>query len=298
MAFSPDGSTFVSGSSDGTLKLWDTASRRELQTLRHRGVTSVAFSPDGRIIVSGSRDNTLKVWATVSGRELRTLAGHRDWVKAVAFSPDGRTIVSASHDKTLKLWDAATGRELRSLAGHGGYVEAVAFSPDGRTIVSGSHDTTLRLWNSAGELLATTIATTDGEWLTITPEGFFDASERGADILSAVRGLEVFSIGQFFQSLYRPDLVREKLAGDPRGLVREAAARLDLSKAVASGNAPDVRLTLPARGLSRANSQIAVGAEISDRGGGIGRIEWRVNGITVGSIVRHRPPPASLAPDA
>ena len=76
--------------------------------------------------------------------------------------------------------------------------------------------------------------------------------------------------------------MREKLAGDPRGLVREAASRLDLSKAVASGNAPDVRLTLLTRGLGRANSLIAVGAEITDRGGGIGRIEWRVNGITAG----------------
>ena len=43
---------------------------------------------------------------------------------------------------------------------------------------------------------------------------------------SVVNGLDVYSVDQFYQALYRPDLVREKLAGDPRGLVREAAANL------------------------------------------------------------------------
>jgi len=57
----------------------------------------------------------------------------------------------------------------------------------------------------------------EGEWLAITPEGFFDASANGAQMLSVVRGLEVFGIDQFYQTLYRPDLVREKLSGDLGG---------------------------------------------------------------------------------
>src|SRR5262249_6746858 len=93
------------------------------------------------------------------------------------------------------------------------------------------------------------------------------------------------SIDQFYQSLYRPDLVREKLAGDPRGFVREAAAQLDLNKVIASGSAPDVRLTLPGRALSAGaidGNGVSVEAEITDRGGGIGRVEWRVKGVTAG----------------
>ena len=126
------------------------------------------------------------------------------------------------------------------------------------------------------------ISSADGEWVAITPEGFFAASEKGSRILSAIQGLRVYAIDQFYQSLYRPDLVREKLAGDPRGLVREAAARLDLRKVIASGSAPDVRLTSPARGAGSANGRLVAAAEIIDRGGGIGRVEWQVNGLTVG----------------
>lgn len=126
-----------------------------------------------------------------------------------------------------------------------------------------------------------TLLVADGEWITITPEGFFVASENGADLLNVVRGSDVFSSGQFYQALYRPDLVQEKLAGDPRGLVRDAASRLDLAQALNSGTTPIVQLSVPAS-LTAASSLLQVQAQISDRGGGIGRVEWRVNGVTVG----------------
>ena len=120
-----------------------------------------------------------------------------------------------------------------------------------------------------------------GEWVTITPEGFFAASDKGAELLHVVRGFATTGIDQVYQSLYRPDLVREKLAGDPRGLVRAAAAKLDLNKVIASGDAPEVVITSPANGASE-KDQVAVEAQVTDKGGGIGRIEWRVNGTTFG----------------
>jgi uncharacterized caspase-like protein len=127
------------------------------------------------------------------------------------------------------------------------------------------------------------ISLRDGSWLTITPEGFFDASSpQAAQNLSIVRGLEVSSVDQVYNALYRPDLVREKLAGDPNGKVKAAAAQLDLDKVMMSGAVPRVTITSPVSGSSSATDEVVVEAAVADQGGGIGKVEWRVNGVTLG----------------
>ncbi|WP_254625967.1 WD40 repeat domain-containing protein [Nostoc sp. TCL240-02] len=67
-------------------------------------VNSVAFSPDGKTIASASSDNTVKLWDAATGKQITTLNGHSDTVWSVAFSPDSKIIASASSDNTVKLW--------------------------------------------------------------------------------------------------------------------------------------------------------------------------------------------------
>ena len=287
-AFSPDGTRFLPApNSDQPLTVWDIASERVLHTFGGRSTNhmhSAAFSPDSTQVASGHVDGALKLWEVSTGRLIRTL-WHAKSVEAVAFSRDGTRLLSGSADTTVKLWDTATGQLVRAFEGHSSNVRSVAFTPDEKRVISGGYDTTARIWDTTtGEQLALLLTAKDDEWLAITPEGFFDASPKGAEMLTVVRGLEVYSIDQFYQVLYRPDLVREKLAGDPDGKVRAAAAKLDLSKLVDSGRVPFVAIVSHRAQETSPADLVTVEAHLADQGGGIGRAEWRINGITVGVV--------------
>ncbi|EPE02713.1 hypothetical protein F503_04062 [Ophiostoma piceae UAMH 11346] len=134
VVFSPNGTQLASGSYDGTIKLWDTASGECTRTLQgHTGsVTSVVFSPNGTQLASGSDDETIRLWDTASGECTRTLEGHTDIVMSVIFSPNGTQLASGSYDKTIKLWDTASGECTRTLQGHSDSVTSAVFSSNGR----------------------------------------------------------------------------------------------------------------------------------------------------------------------
>ncbi len=150
VAFSPDGKTALSGSSDKSLILWGLASGAEIQQFEGHtsAVNSVALSADGKTALSGSADASLILWEASTGRLIHLILAD-SITHAVALSPDGQRALSGSPNGRLTLWDVATGQAVRDLIGHTGPVTSVSFSPDGKTALSGSLDRTLILWDVA-----------------------------------------------------------------------------------------------------------------------------------------------------
>ena len=139
VAFSPDGSRFISGSQDGKLILWDFASAKPMGDplpAPSSSFMSLAFSPDGKFIAAGTTGMQLLLWDASNGQPIGTpISDHGDLVTCVAFSPDGKRLASGSADKTVRIWDVSQGQlQLVKVLSPPAEVWSVAWSPDGKTL--------------------------------------------------------------------------------------------------------------------------------------------------------------------
>ncbi len=182
--FAPDGTHIVSGSIDGTLKIWSIPpdqppsrlsylllrlglkrSKRVAlvkplcELVRHTsGIRDIVFSADGKHMLSAS-EKELKMWDAVTWHPVETFQGSHG-IKACAFSPDGDYVVSAGGNRALngfiEVWDPSRKSSLLRQSTNTTKVFRCEFSPDGTKVASATVEGSLKLWDAeSGEELLT-----------------------------------------------------------------------------------------------------------------------------------------------
>ncbi len=193
------GPKLLSGSTDGTVRLWTIATGAAAGQMIHGSpVNFISISSDKKLVASCGADKLIKIWNSANATVVASLAGHAGPIVATAFSQDGSRLASVGNDG-LWLWELAGKRLLESIPlpqaeprgvgfaaehlavgaadgtlrlltphlqqlidAHQGGVSTIALTPDDTRIVSGGHDKTLKLWKLAdGQPLATFAGPTD-----------------------------------------------------------------------------------------------------------------------------------------
>jgi len=120
VAFRPDGLQLAAACSDGSVRLFDVASREQSLKIDNHAdwVNDICYSDDGKLIATASRDKTSKVFNPTTGELIATYSGSSKPVEAVAFSPDAKQVISTSGN-LLRVWKVEDAKVVGDMAGFG-----------------------------------------------------------------------------------------------------------------------------------------------------------------------------------
>ncbi|KAF9971333.1 hypothetical protein BGZ73_005738 [Actinomortierella ambigua] len=167
-----EGRSIASGSSDNTVRVWDTESGHCTHILEGHSsrIWDLSSNDAGTTIASASGDSTVKIWDIKGSKGVcrTTLTGHSGDVYTVKYHPTSNHVVSGGYDKIVRFYDLTTGQIVKTFSGHQLAVSKTILNPIGNLIVTGSKDNTIKFWDLVSGVCIRTITSHLGEVTSVS----------------------------------------------------------------------------------------------------------------------------------
>lgn len=261
---------------DHSLQMWEIDTRSAVRTfVGHTDViASLRMSNDQRTLLTAAWDGSIRQWDIGTGLMTSKWRGHQGAVHVAIYHPDGKSVFSGGADRTIRIWDVATGKVTRQLEGHRAEVTSLIISPDQKMLISHSVDGITKFWDlSTGMEFFEHIHLGNREWMAKSPEGYFHGTDQARQYIHFVDGLKTYSVDQFFNDFYRPDLMPKIFqnrggSGDPKGIQNK----------LKNSPPPAVKLALlPSVNSAKADLHV----KVTDQGGGVQELRIFHNGKNI-----------------
>jgi WD40 repeat protein len=232
ITFSPDDKYILIACNGEGIKIFDAETGEPFQDIQ-TSADSIVYNPDGKTFLAGS-----KLWDAERFRQIRTFNfTFQQYPNGTVYSPNGKQIATGQR---LTISNGAfvflgcvfdnTGNMLYELPAVGG----IAYSPDGKYIVCGGRfGGAVSVYRSEDgkEIIQFVSTVVDNEWISITPDGYYNASPHGDEHINIRFGNEAYGIHQFSRAFYRPEVVQARLRGLPEPDVVRQFGDIRLSNA-------------------------------------------------------------------
>jgi WD40 repeat protein len=279
-SFGAGGGSIVSVLWDGSIEIWDymNGGQRNLPPDDNGLVWAVGLCPDGNILATGHMNGKLRIIDLNGGKKQVSLQ-YKSAVVSVDFSADGQRLACGLWDGSVRLLDVSSGKEIVPAMRHLFGVSSVSFSADGKYLISGAADNSVNLWNAQkGTKIASFISFDDNEWITITPDGYYNASPRGDERLNVRIGNgingEIYGMDQFSAVFFQAEVVSARLQGqpDPDSVTQAENRHMALTP-------PSIQINAPVKSDT---GMAEIGIFVKDRFRPLNTIQIVINGRLLG----------------
>jgi G protein beta subunit-like protein len=146
----------VTGSEDGTLKIWDTRAPSIQRNYDHKvPVNDVAIHPNQGELISCDQKGSIRIWDLSKNSCTHELTPEEDVpLRSVTVAIDGSMLVAANNKGNCYVWKMSNTRDFTDLqpistfSAHKRYITRCLLSPDVKHLATCSADTTVKIWSA------------------------------------------------------------------------------------------------------------------------------------------------------